>query len=302
MLPSPPAPPTHRPRWRPPIDAMTGLRSTSRMSGPIHPEPAERHEHRRERRPVDGRVGRGRRRGAARRAARRASHSAPRGVDRREPDRDIVEELGQHATEADEHGRAELRVAAQADDQLDARGGHRLDQQAADGQATAAAPSRGASARRRRPRRRRASPRATPPTSVLWVSPTASSLSATGAIRSGGRPTRRSRHPERATTSVTAMPAPATSARLSRSDRATGWTRGRPGRARVGAVRRPIRGQAPASPVRHGPRSIRAACRPSQRATSAIARNASSAPRRSGAPCPDGHRAAPWSRAAARPR
>ena len=64
------------------------------------------------------------------------------------------------------------------------------------------------------------SPTATPPTSDLWVSPAASSLSATG------RSIRRATATAVAASgtgiaSTTVIPAPATSARLSRSDRAT---------------------------------------------------------------------------------
>ncbi len=54
------------------------------------------------------------------------------GLDRRETDRDIVEDLGVDAPEADEDGRPERRVTPQPDDQLHARGGHRLDEEAAD--------------------------------------------------------------------------------------------------------------------------------------------------------------------------
>ena len=56
-------------------------------------------------------------------------------VHRSEADRDVVEDLGQDAAQPDEHGRPELRVAAEPEDELDARRRHRLDEQAADRQA-----------------------------------------------------------------------------------------------------------------------------------------------------------------------
>ena len=157
----PPARPARRPRSRPPADAMTGLRSTSRMSGRSIAEAAERHQHGHDGRPIDGRPAADPAQQA--RAAEVVEHGAGRcGVQRSEPDRDVVEDLGQDAAQPDEHGRPELRVAAQAEDELDARRRHRLDEQAADRQAVASARSRAASGRRRRPRRRpaaRAPPR-----------------------------------------------------------------------------------------------------------------------------------------------
>ena len=56
-------------------------------------------------------------------------------TDRREADRDVVEDLGEDPARADEHGRPEHRVALEADDQFHARRGHRLDEDAADVQA-----------------------------------------------------------------------------------------------------------------------------------------------------------------------
>ena len=69
-----------------------------------------------------------------------------RGVERREPDRDVVEDLGQDPAQADQDGRPELRVAAQAHDQLHAGRRHRLDEQAAYGEAVVAAVSSRSSA------------------------------------------------------------------------------------------------------------------------------------------------------------
>ena len=62
------------------------------------------------------------------------------GVQGSEPDGDVVEDLGQDAAEPDQHGRPELRVAAQAEDELDAGRRHRLDEQAADGQVVRVGP------------------------------------------------------------------------------------------------------------------------------------------------------------------
>ena len=83
-------------------------------------ETPERHEHRHDGRPVDRRTAAhaAQEPGAAQVVEHRVGG---RGVDRREPDRDVVEDLGQDAAEADEDGRPELRVAAQPEDELDAR-------------------------------------------------------------------------------------------------------------------------------------------------------------------------------------
>ena len=221
----------------------------------LHPEATEGDEHR-PRRPPDRPAGRPRT-PPRRRAPRSSSSIAPAAarVERGEPDRDVVEDLGQDAAQPDQHGRPELRVAAQAEDQLDARRRHRLDEQAADASGRGAGRSRAASGRRRRPRRRRAARAPRPPTSLLWASPTASSLSATG------RPIRRAAATA-AGASVTTVDLGRpgsrrrpTRARLSRSDSATG---GRAGRPRSGAGRRRTRSgprRAPASSARHGPSS-----------------------------------------------
>ena len=97
--------------------------------------------------------------------------------DRGEPDRDVVEDLGEDAAEPDEDRRAEQRVAGHPDDQLE--------------------PGSAPSARRATPRTSSAavaaeleelrggraadapgstSPSRTPPTSLLWARPAASSL------------------------------------------------------------------------------------------------------------------------------
>ena len=145
----------------PPAVAMTGLRSTSRMSGRSSPSwPSATSIATTAARSTGGRPRTPRRRRAPRRSSSIAS--AVCRVERREPDRDVVEDLGQDPAETDQHGRPELRVAAQAEDQLEARRGHRLDQQPADREAVAPARSRAAGQRPRRRRHRRRAARARP--------------------------------------------------------------------------------------------------------------------------------------------
>ena len=51
------------------------------------------------------------------------------GVERSRPEHDVGDRLGQHATDAEHHGRTELRVADHARDQFPVAGDHRCDQQ-----------------------------------------------------------------------------------------------------------------------------------------------------------------------------
>jgi hypothetical protein len=57
---------------------------------------------------------------------------------RRKPDGDIVEHLGENTAEPDHDERTERLVASRSDDQLDAGFGHRLDEEAARVDAAAA--------------------------------------------------------------------------------------------------------------------------------------------------------------------
>ena len=106
------------------------------MSGRAIAEVAERDEHR-ARPPPDRPPGRPRTppQQRARRGGRRASPPAAAASSGASRIGDVVEDLGQDPAQPDQHGRPELRVAAQPDDQLDARRRHRLDEQAADRQA-----------------------------------------------------------------------------------------------------------------------------------------------------------------------
>ena len=65
-------------------------------------------------------------------------HRDPR-RDRRQADRDVVEHLGEDPAEPDQDDRAELRVAPEADDQLDPGLRHRLHEEPADVEAAPAA-------------------------------------------------------------------------------------------------------------------------------------------------------------------
>ena len=257
--------------------AMTGLRSTSRMSGRSTPSRPSATMSVGDRRAVDRRADRGRREERAGRAGRRASPAPPRGVDRREPDRDVVEDLGEDPAEADQDRRPELRVAAQPDDQLDARVGHRLDEQAADvepvparrpsSRSPAAAADRVVAVEARG---------ATPPRSLLWASPSASSLSATRAAERAAPPRRRRRHRARRRASVTAQPGGARAAPGSRARTACARAAApaRPATRRLASAPYDVRSAASAGqPARHGP-AVRRRPRlvtPSQRATDAIA-------------------------------
>ena len=105
---------------------------------PLDPEPTEREEHRHERLPIDRRPAADAEQQA--RSAQLVEHGFGRcRVERGQPDGHVVEDLGQDPAEPDEHGRPELRIAAQAEDELDARRRHRLDQQPADGEPAAPA-------------------------------------------------------------------------------------------------------------------------------------------------------------------
>ena len=134
-------------------------------------------------------------------------------------------------------------------------------------------------------------PSATPPRSLLWARPSASSLSATGpAERVGRPPTAASASGDGDRPAVTAMPARREAARGSRARAARARTAARAaarGR-RCGSSRRTsVRSAASAGhagPPR--PARRRAVAPASQRATDAIAVNASTAPRSSGAPPP----------------
>ena len=84
-------------------DAITGFRSTSRMSGRSDARGAKRDDHRGDSAAVDGRAGRERHRGSAPPRSSSSIASAVAGVERGETDRDVVEHLGEDAAEADEH-------------------------------------------------------------------------------------------------------------------------------------------------------------------------------------------------------
>ena len=115
----------------PPGDAMTGLRSISRIDG----SPTRRSPTAATRAASAPRVDRlGASRAAQQHGAAQALEPAFDLGDRdgRQHDGDVVEHLGQDAAQPDEHGRAEHRVAPAADDQLDPGRGHGLDEQPAD--------------------------------------------------------------------------------------------------------------------------------------------------------------------------
>ena len=207
---------------------------------------------------------------------------------RRETDRDVVKDLGEDPAEADDDGGPERGVAAEPDEQLQARVGHGLDQQAADVE------------RVRRPQRQQRLGRgmdrgvadevraATAPMSLLCARSPASSLRATACPPSGRAAATAASASGTAMAGVTAIPAARSIEALALGQR-RGRTasRSRPRDRSVGdrAVRAPIgRERRPRRPPR--PAVARASCRASQRATEAIALNASTAPRRSGAPSP----------------
>ena len=101
------------------------------------------------------------------------------GVERRRAEHDVGDGLGQDPAETEHDGRAELRVAQHAGDQLAVAPDHRRDEHV-DGTVGRASPRRGARWRpggrhRRRPRSSRTSPR-----SVLWAMASPFSLATTG--------------------------------------------------------------------------------------------------------------------------
>src|SRR4051794_14339144 len=99
--------------------------------GAIDTEPTKRHEHRH-----DGcTIHRGSPAHASQQlgAAQAVEHRlGRRGIDWGQPDRDVIEDLGEDAAETDEHRRTELRVAAESEDQLHAGCCHGLDEQPPD--------------------------------------------------------------------------------------------------------------------------------------------------------------------------
>ena len=127
-------------------------------------EPAERGAVERPGRRASRRAGRAR-------PARRPCAPRPPAVSGADPDGDVGQRLGDRAAEPDQHDRSEHRVAAGADDEVDAGRRHRLDEH----------PAR----RRSRPGPSSSSaacgPRGAPrPTSVLCSTPASSSFTATG--------------------------------------------------------------------------------------------------------------------------
>ena len=282
----PPARPARRRRSRRRPIAMTGLRSTSRMSGRSTPRRPSATSIADDGRAVDRRPAADAVAGGARRAGRRASRRPPRrrsargGSRRRRGPRSGSPPSPTSTAGPNCGSRRRPRISSTPGGAIGSTSSPRTVE------AVAPAGLEQRRGRRRRPRRRRASPSATPPRSLLWASPTASSLSATG------RPIRRA-----AATAVGGVGdgddlghrrsrRPPTKARLSRSDRRPAGGRG--GGVGVGSAPYEVRSAASAGqPARHGPAVARGGRGgASQRATSAIARNAATAPRRSGAPSP----------------
>ncbi len=117
----PRARPAHRRRARPSGEAMTGLRSTSTMSGSVVARAATARRCSSATAPRS--TGGPPRTPSRSRAAAQVVEHRQRvvAVDRREADRHVVEHLGEHPAEPDHDGRPERRVAAKPDDELDTR-------------------------------------------------------------------------------------------------------------------------------------------------------------------------------------